>query len=272
MRVLLTGARGFIGRHLMDALPKEWTLYTPPHDGMWGGVPREFELGIHLAGQSDPADSVGRPGYDLDANAGFTIRLLHTLKFKRFIFMSSGAVYDGLARSVTPQADINPTLPYAISKLAAERYCEFFRRQGRIKSLTIVRFFGAYGPGEPERKIYSRLVRQFGIDRKPEFTIRGDGANLIDAMYIDDAARALAAIAKRRPSETIIDLAAHDPRTITALVKRAGDVFNITPKIKYEGKSAEPIAFHSIDRSFAFTPRVTLEDGLQRLKAWMESR
>jgi UDP-glucose 4-epimerase len=203
----------------MDGLPPKWKLYTPRHDqSSWAGVPAELDLGIHLAGQSDPADSVARPGFDLFSNAGFTVRLLQTFRFKRFIFMSSGAVYDGLAGAVTPQADINPTLPYAISKFAAERYCWHFLRQGQIDNLTIVRFFGAYGPGEPSRKIYSRMVRQFGIECKPEFTVRGDGTNLIDAMYIDDAVRALKRIISIGWNEAVFNLASNDPITITELV------------------------------------------------------
>ena len=52
--------------------------------------------------------------------------------------------------------------------------------------VTIVRGFGASGPGEPEHTIDTRdtrLARRFGIARAPEFTIYR-GGNLIDAMWM----------------------------------------------------------------------------------------
>ena len=57
----------------------------------------------------------------------------------------------------------------------------------------MVRFFGAYGPYEASHKIYTRLVRAFALESRNTYTIYGDGANLIDAMYVDDAIDAVAA-------------------------------------------------------------------------------
>ena len=61
--------------------------------------------------------------------------------------------------SVGPDTVLRPTLPYAISKQACENYVRHFRESGRLGSYVIARFFGAFGPYEPERKIYTRLVR-----------------------------------------------------------------------------------------------------------------
>src|SRR5205085_4977677 len=118
------------------------------------------------------------------------------------VYISSGAVYIGLSGLVGPTSAVCPTFPYAISKLAAEHYIRaFFSAYQRPKYATIVRFFGTYGPYEPSRKFYTKLVRRFAFERNPQFTVIGDGENYIDAMYIDDAIKAFLAVLISPPHE-----------------------------------------------------------------------
>jgi len=214
--------------------------------------------------------SVANCNYDLNANAAYTIKLFDHFNFDKFIYFSSGAVYDGLIGSVNPlKTRLNPKLPYAISKLATEQYLKYFVKRGNINKLIIVRFFGAYGMYEPKRKIYTYLVNQFGIQGKPEFKIRGDGRNLIDAMYIDDAIKAVLQLIERSPDQEIIDVYAGQPITIKHLVEIAAEAFNINPNIQFEGETAEPIQFWSNDNAFPFRPKISLETGLHKLKKWL---
>jgi nucleoside-diphosphate-sugar epimerase len=275
MRVLITGSSGFIGKNLLLAVPEGWKLFILHHDNFWEQIlswPSRIDIGIHLAGNGDPTLSAENVSYDLLANTLFTVQLFSHFDFDKFIYFSSGAVYDGLEGEVNPSIAVNPTLPYAISKLASELYLKYFKKIGKIKELAIVRFFGAYGPHEPERKIYSRLVKQFGIDGNPDFTIRGDGTNLIDAMFVDDAVRAILQITENMPNQEIIDLYAGYPMTIETLVRASADIFGIDSEIKYEGETAEPIHFWSNDKSFPFKPEVNLEDGLLELRDWILSK
>ena len=69
------------------------------------------------------------------------------------VYVSSGAVYDGLLGPVSPATAVSPRLPYAISKLASEQYLRFFaEHRGSVGSYINVRFFGAYGPYEPRER------------------------------------------------------------------------------------------------------------------------
>jgi nucleoside-diphosphate-sugar epimerase len=138
------------------------------------------------------------------------------------------------------------------------------------KQATIIRFFGAYGPYEPARKIYTRLVRRFALERKPQFTVLGDGENYIDAMYVDDAIAALLAVLDQ-PAAGLdtMDFGLSHRETITQLVVRAAHTFGLEPEIKYEGNSPEYIAFY-IDplpfyERYGVQPKVPLEVGLHRL-------
>ncbi len=226
-----------------------------------------------LAANSDPAVSVERPGFDLSANTLSVVNVLETFHLPKVIYFSSGAVYDGLSGPVDPESALAPTLPYAISKLASEHYLRYFQKTGRIGRLFNVRFFGAYGPFEPPRKIYGRLVRRFCVERDPRFTIRGDGRNLIDAMYVDDAVRAILALLNTAGEGGTFDCASGAPLAIRELVERAAAVFGIEPDISYTGSVPEYIGFYSRDdtmrKVYGFVPEISLEEGLQRFAAFI---
>ena len=97
-------------------------------------------------------------------------------------------MYEGHRGLVDPTLPVEPTTPYGISKLTSERYIEYFqKRRGKIENYINLRFFGAYGPMELSRKIYTIIVNKFYLEKDYEFIMNGDGKNYIDAMYIDDA-------------------------------------------------------------------------------------
>src|SRR5690348_12148118 len=153
MRLLVTGASGFLGRNLLQAVPAEWqvlAIYNRSTDfvaflerhGLQGVRPLRvdltkdgaglllaaespsFDCCVFLAANGDPAVSVSDPQFDLRANTATLLELLQHVQVQRFVYVSSGAVYDGLKGSVSPQSVVRPSLPYAISKLASEHYVQ----------------------------------------------------------------------------------------------------------------------------------------------------
>ena len=301
MKLILTGASGFVGRNVLLRAPREWEILALYHQAtdLEAFVSRHrlahvrpvkcnltdeaevravaaasggrADAALHLAANSDPTASAGRPRWDLESNAVGLINLLEHCPVGHVVFASSGAVYDGLIGDVTPSTPVDPHLPYAISKLASEQYVRFFaERRHAVDSYANVRFFGAYGPYEPERKITTRWMRAVMAGQR-SFTIRGNGQNLIDFMYVDDAVDAFLTLATAAGYSGTVDLASHAPVSVNDVVQTMARVLGVEISVAHQGHTEEFIQFISVDRTmrerFGFEPKASFEDGVRRLHA-----
>jgi UDP-glucose 4-epimerase len=237
----------------------------------------EFDVCVYLAANGDPALSVNEPSQDLRQNALALVNLLMNIRAQKLIYFSSGAVYDGSNGEISPLLPVNPSLPYAISKLAAENYVRFFAtKAGTVGEYINVRFFGCYGPYEPKRKIYTRLVKTLALQRENRFVIRGDGKNLIDAMYVEDTVDAILCMLRNDKWNLTVDLCGGNAVCIDELVRTAAEVFGISDlEIQYEGTVPEYNKFRASPRIarelFGFSPRTSFADGLHGLLEHLES-
>ena len=298
MNVLVTGASGFIGHNVLLRAPRSWQVTAVYHStpGLEAFIQKHalanvravrcdltspaavaelarnqasFDACLYLAANGDPAKSAERPAWDLTLNTLGVVTLLEHVRVGHFVYVSSGAVYDGLEGPVSPATTVAPLLPYAISKLASEHYVRAAAaRMKTINSYVNVRFFGAYGPYEPERKITTKWLRAV-LDGKREFTLRGDGNNLIDFMYVDDAVDGFLALVSAAGFSGTVDFASGAPISVNAVVKTMARVLGIEIAVAHQGHTEEYIRFHSIDRTmcerFGVKPSITFEDGIRRL-------
>ena len=301
MRLIIPGASGFIGKNLLLHLPKDWeitAIYNKDdkfpnflrQNALENVIPfkcdlsrqsdvqglfsmgNDFDLCVYLAALVNLPLSVKDPVGDLNINVVGLINFLEKYRGGKIIYMSSGAVYEGLSGNVYPGISLNPVLPYAISKMASEQYIKFYQHSRKtLNSYIILRFFGAYGPYEPPHKIYTKLVNAFCLENQNEFTLRGDGNNFIDAMYIDDAIDGLLKIINSRYENITVDFASCTPITLNELVLEAGKIFEKpSVEIKHVGETPEYISFKvsndAMAKLFGFTTeRTPLKYGLMKL-------
>jgi nucleoside-diphosphate-sugar epimerase len=304
MHVIVTGASGFIGHNVLLRAPRDWDIVAVAHRtpgleafvaahrlshvrpvrcdlldpsavrALANRVGCRADAVLYLAANGDPAASAERPRWDLDSNAGAFVTFLEHCPASHVVFVSSGAVYDGLQGVVTPETPVSPRLPYAISKYASEQYLRFFVEQRRsVDSGISVRFFGAYGPYEAPRKITTRWLQAMAGGQR-EFVVRGDGENLIDFMYVDDAVDGFLALVLARGQSAIVDFASGSPVTVNEVVQGMARTLGVEVTVRHEGRVAEYIEFQSGDASmrerFGITPVVAFDDGLRRLATFLE--
>jgi GDP-4-dehydro-6-deoxy-D-mannose reductase len=187
MRVLVTGASGFVGRHLLDALqaaghatiaaggPRDGSPFTPVDIVDPASVQRAVEAAapdaiVHLAGQAFVPQSLADPAVTLSVNAAGTAHLLEAARAYRdragaplrILITSSAEVYGRQPPDRMPldeRAELLPGNPYAASKVAAEAYAQGWARAFGL-DVFVARPFNHIGPGQDARFAVASFARQ----------------------------------------------------------------------------------------------------------------
>jgi len=306
MRILIVGASGFLGRNLVSSLPSTWTIFaTYNRDETFANFVRAHELTnvepvhcdltnkdeaqskirtlgdvdacVYLAANTNVSSLVADSAKDVAENIIPVVNFLGAFKGSRLIYMSSGAVYMGLEGLVSPDAKLSPTIPYSISKLTSEHYVRFYASARRtFGQCGIVRFFGAYGYHEAPRKITRRFLEQAlkTNNDRVSMTIYGDGQNLIDIMWIEDAIDGIKALITSPDLNATVDFCAGNACTINEYVARLGKIVGKEIVVKHEGASHEYIRFYASSKEMSslvgFKVRTSLQEGISRYTRWLE--
>jgi GDP-4-dehydro-6-deoxy-D-mannose reductase len=180
--ILVTGADGFVGRHLLAELGDDARALEA--DVRQAGELLESVRAaspvaiVHLAAVSSVGESWTSPGETWDVNAVGTVNLVEALlearPAARLLLASTGEVYGRADELPTTEgAPTAPISPYAASKAAAEIACE---QAARAKGLDVVvaRAFQHEGPGRDDRFAIGSWTRQIA-----ELELRGGGELLV---------------------------------------------------------------------------------------------
>ena len=173
MRILLTGAEGFVGTHIRNGV-----ICVPLSDGGNSVDIRDTDklrriiaairpdMVIHLAAQSFVPQSFSAPIDTFHVNFIGTYNLLTALKAINFrgkmLFVGSGDAYGLVRPDLLPISEIypqKPRSPYAVSKVAAEALC-YQWSQTESFEIVMVRPFNHIGPGQSDRFVISDFARQ----------------------------------------------------------------------------------------------------------------
>jgi nucleoside-diphosphate-sugar epimerase len=308
MRLLIAGGSGFIGKNLITSLPRNWTVFATYHRDMLfpdfvkrhnlanvqpihcelsnkqdtqekiGGL-ADIDACVYLAANTNVSSLVSEPTQDVLDNIVPLTHFLGAFRGTRLIFFSSGAVYMGLERAVSPDSKLSPTIPYSISKLASEHYIRFQATTKKtFNEYAIVRFFGAYGYHEPTRKITRRFLEQALSPSWPKIsmTLFGDGENLIDVMWVKDAIQAIMGLINASKIDFTVDLCAGNACTINEYVAKLGKIVGKEVLVRHEGTSAEYIRFHAsperMRKLIGFQAKTSLQEGIARYIRWLKEQ
>jgi nucleoside-diphosphate-sugar epimerase len=275
IRPFITGATGFIGRHLVAALHAEGMEFRTHHSGLGDIQSAEFDLAgmthvIHLAGRSFVPDSWNNPRDYYRVNVQGTANVLEQCRRHRIpVILVSSYVY-GQPRKLPVAEDHprEPLNPYAHSKMLAEEIAEFYRQVFELP-VTIIRPFNVYGPGQDSRYLIPLLVRQAMDPAVDRFEV-ADARPRRDFLYVDDLVDLLCASLRSHPGVTVN---AGSGRSFG--IRDIVDILNRElprPKTLYsrdENRQTEVmdvVADITLARSlFGWRPRVSLEEGLRRM-------
>lgn len=157
-RVLVTGAGGFVGRHLRDRLDESFIAFESDvlQPSAVDAAVKDVrpDAVVHLAAQSSVAASWRDEAGVWSVNVVGTVNVLEAVKREspraRVLFPSTGEVYGRAETLPTPEsAPLKPVSPYAATKAAAEIACGQFADRGL--DVVIARAFNHEGPGRDER-------------------------------------------------------------------------------------------------------------------------
>jgi UDP-glucose 4-epimerase len=299
MRILVTGGAGFIGAHLARRLHTEGH-YVRVLDNLSSGDPSTLDSAIsftrgdvrdipklwsllqgvevvfHLAALVSVPASVLYPREYNDVNVGGTVALLEACRdvgVKRVIFASSATVYgDQTTKPVTEDLAPHPAVPYAVSKLAAERYLFTIGRLENFETVAL-RIFNAYGPNQPLPPAHAPVIPLFmhQILGGGSVVVFGNGQQTRDFVYIDDAVEALVSAATAaNVNQQVINVGSGEETAMAQLIERIGATVNAKADVIYNPERPGGIASLVGDLTKArqllkYRPRTNLVDGLRKL-------
>jgi len=302
MKILVTGGAGFIGSYLANALLQQGHLVRILDDLSSGDpaaldarlslsradvrdIPRLWsvlqgvELVYHLAARVSVPASILYPREYNDVNVGGTVALLEACRdvgtVKRVVLASSATIYGNQERHpVTETLTPNPSVPYAVSKLAAEQYLFTLGRLSGFETVSL-RIFNAYGPGQAVPPVHAPVVPQFvqQIIGRGSVIINGDGSQTRDFVYIDDVVDALIAAGQATGvNGEIINVGSGEETSINDLVARIAEIARTRANVLYNRESSGGIQRLVADTTKArqllrFRPHTLLESGLRKLLA-----
>ncbi len=310
MKVMVTGAAGFIGSHLCrrllgqgarvfgvdsftDFYPR-WIkernlapLLKDPHFEFQGRDVLELDLEnilsridvlYHLAAQAGVRSSWGENfSVYIQNNIQGTQRLLEASKGKPlrlFLYASSSSVY-GLTPELpmSETGHLHPLSPYGVTKLAAEQLCFLYHKNYGVPTVSL-RFFTVYGPGQRPDMAFHKFFRAITEDRTLQ--IFGDGEQTRDFTYIDDIIEAcLSASERGRPGEVYNIGGGHR--------ERLNDLFPVLEEICGKGVKTERAELQKGDvlhtfadiqkaqRELGYSPRAELKKGLREEWEWIQA-
>ncbi|MFI6100900.1 NAD-dependent epimerase/dehydratase family protein [Lentzea sp. NPDC051213] len=190
MRVLVTGATGYVGRavvrelqvHGHEPVLSRQRLSEPFHSV-------DADAVIHLAGVARVRESFEDPLSYYETNVAGTLNLLKALRGQRFLLASTGAVYRPSSSPLTEESVREPSSPYAATKAAAEDLAAWAARSGRIGATTL-RLFNVAGGGDSDTtRVITRAVA-CAAGTVPGMEVYGDGTAVRDFVHVRDVAAA----------------------------------------------------------------------------------
>jgi UDP-glucuronate decarboxylase len=295
VRILLTGATGFIGSHVARALVREGhevhalvraqsdlgrikdlasSLHLIKGDLLNPAFvlqPSAFDLGLHLAWYVEPGKYLHQPQKD-DWIAA-SLRLATTLRdggCRRFVATGTSFEY---AASSLPQRETSPTTP---STAYGQAKLELFEALQSIDiKLAWLRPFYLYGPDEDRRRLVPVVINSLLSGQETKLV---PGERVRDFLHIEDVASAICAVAESQLTGAV-NIASGVPTTVREIALKIGEALDRADLLKLGAlpyATSEPIYLLAdnarLREGTGWKPRYQLDEGLRQTIEWWKGR
>jgi len=295
LKVLVTGASGFVAKHVMSYLSSHGHEPVPtdvaggPNAGsvtdrsfVFGELGRlDFEAVVHLAGIADLGRTIENPYSAFEVNSYGTLNMLELAlrkNVKRFVYASSANVY-GAPRSnpVTEEAAFNPRVPYDFSKVAGEAFVMGYHRAKGLP-VSITRAWLLFGEYDAPTRAVPRFIasclrnepiRLFNSGRDTTAPSHAENyGRLVAGLIEKDAAVGQAFNFAGEKTITIRELA----DLVRSLTGSKSELQMLPPRS--ESEKEPQVSYPSTDkmkRLLGYEYELDLEAGLRRTADWLRS-
>ena len=305
MNCLVTGGAGFIGSNLTKALlTSGYTVrildnfstgkrenlgpyqerveliegdlrsYHIVHEAV-----RDIEVVFHQGALPSVPRSINDPITTNQVNVEGTLNILDAAKsagVRRVIYASSSSIY-GENPTLPKQEDMTPLpiSPYAVAKLAGEKYCQAFTRSYGLETVGL-RYFNVFGAGQDPKSQYAAAIPLFitAFLDGGRVQIHGDGEQSRDFTYIDNVVQAnmKAAVAEGAAGE-VFNVACGEQTSLNQILDDLRKVTEVDVDLEYGPDRPGDVKHSLADISKArdildYNPAVSAQEGLRRSVTW----
>lgn len=287
--ILITGASGFIGSHLLSSIIKVYgqekilALTSKPtskckyllhndyffdDDYFVNSGFENIETIIHAGAFIPKSNSDGNSISECNSNVSSTAKLLtsNLPNIKNFVFFSTVDVY-GYNSLISEETNLSPSSLYGHSKVYCEQMITAWAAQKKICH-QILRIGHVYGEGEEKYTKIIPITMQRLLSNTP-LQMYGDGSEIRSFIYIQDVVNAVINVLKIKKYAGIINLVGDEKISIKELVSEIITLSQKNPKIDIIKKTTpnrDLVFDNSKMRDLLCIPSVGLKEGL--LKEW----
>jgi nucleoside-diphosphate-sugar epimerase len=233
---------------------------------------------LHQGALPSVARSVEDPLATNEVNVNGTLHLLLAARdegVQRVVMASSSSVYGDTP--VLPKVEtmpVQPASPYAVSKLAAEKYCAAFHRVYGLETVAL-RYFNVFGPRQDPASPYSAVIPRFitALQRQEAPVIYGDGLQSRDFTFVADVVEAnLLACEAPGVAGEFFNVACGGRFSLIELLNTLCDLMGVRVEPRHEparpGDVRHSLAdISKIQRAMSYEPRWTFRAGLEKTVA-----